>query len=1043
MNAATAKPIQILDFIDLDSLKTFSANDELISQEHEAYNMFRQSVDDIKIIRAAFICVTATSMGKDSTITMLCALQAHLELIAEGKIPQDAPYIVTTINTLVENHLMTILVAHQLDILRDFGKAHNLNIDIRVGQPPLTKQWAPMYLSGLKVLSLAQMNNDCSETMKVDTAAVIEKKISDKYGENVVTLLGSRVSESSRRKRSLESRNQHNKRPEDLIEFADTNRTERVFAPIVNMLDEHVWILLKRAGTQPLVKPSAGLDPIPSYAKNHMLLDIIYRDATDGSCPVSTKSIQGAKTSTGGCGKSARTGCYTCLKPVFDRSAAIQAKSDRHGVINRSMLSVRDYMMNIGMSISHRTWHTRAIDSTTGGIACQPNVLNAETLDNLIIWLCQVTVDERIRAKEFARLVACGDEMLDLGYSDIFKANDLSEDEKTEFAAVYLKYATSPLIEPMTKDIAIYLSAIHSRDGIKLPNFRAIFHWKTLVEDFEDEVNELIYPEWDYQLGAYNNNYKTYSQAAKIARYNFEESGIRKPYPTVPPSSGQKDSIPDAVMIIPPYKLSEMDYMPHTGGNDAESVDGCLVQSHLPTTKIPFKLAKRMFSTDALKNHQDLKGSDKIEISGFDQNNTLSSYFRDSAKTKKVKHKFSTRKVKKVSRAKGGYKVLERGRTSIDKPSFGLRTEHISLDDQIVTHTPLIRPNLGKIYTPLLSIDDECTYSYEVSFEGLMNFEDYGGMDRAIAEHDAFIERAKNRNTHIYFFGGTEAFEQLMRFGVLDLNDTAKRNTMMILKRTQYFSSLGLFRLDDKSLVEFVTAKDGGQSVVQGNIIDTTTACSITSENVMTMFDHRSYKAKLLLDIRSKRNINRRYLKADFTDYSSDPVMHTINNLRSSFFVLENRIIDDSYKISEITFMLTHGLYNGDDQANSRLNSIKSCMKLLHSYTYELDYLLELTPKSIRNEVKDNVNNRALIESLRSELNDMFVNCVKKGSGNFIKAVIHSDCDKHSTMFFKNVSGLSIECITEILNIFPVSHKITPQFTLSDSPALSTTDIEW
>jgi len=1043
MNAIVTQKISILDSIDLNSLKTFNANDELVSQELEAYKMFRQSVNDIKIIRSQYIISVASSFGKDSSLTILCALQAHIELIAEGVLKQDAPFIISTIDTLVENHLMRVLVTHQIHLLKEFAVKNNLNFDIRVGVPKLTKQWAPMFLSGLKVLSLAQMNNDCSESMKVDSALVIEKELTQKYGSKIVTLLGSRIAESSRRKKSLESRNQHNKTPEDLIEFADNSRKERVFAPIVNLLDSHVWLLLKRAGTHPLVKPSHGLSPIPSYAKNHMLLDIIYRDATDGSCPVSTKSIQGAKTSAGGCGKSARTGCFTCLKPIEDTSASIQAKQDRHGVINRSMLSVRDYMMNIGMSISHRTWHTRAIDGTTGGIACQPNVLNAETLDNLMIWLCQVTVDERIRAKEFARLVRCGDEMLDLGYSDIFKADDLSSEEKTEFAAVYLKYAVEPLIEPMTEDIAIYLSAIHSRDGVKLPPFRAIYHWKTLVVDFEDEVDALTYPEWDYKLQNYNNNYKTYGQAAKIARYNFEEQGIRKPYPNVAASKGKKDIIPDAVMIIPPYKQSEFQYIPHTGGYDAETAEGCMIESHLPTTKIPFKLASRMFSKETLSSHQHLKGSDTLLISGFDQLTTLNSYFRDTPKSKKVKHKFSTRKITKVSRIKGGYKVIARGRTSTGRPSFAKRTDHVSLSDQILEQTSLLRPNLGKIYTPLLSIDDECSNSYEISEIGLMNFEDYEGYDRALKEHDDFIDMAKRRKNHIYYFGGTGAFEQLMRFGVLDLNNQAKKNTMMILKRTEYFSALGLFRLDDKALVEFVTAKDNGQSVVHGNIIDTTTACSITTDNVMKMSDHRSFKARLLIELRGERNTRRKALKADLNEYNNDPVIHTLNNLRTTFEGLEEMVFTDAVKLSELTFMQAHTLYNGDDQASSKRQSIKACMKLLHSYTFELEYLLELTPKSIRNQVKSNVVIRAQFEALRAELNLMLVNSIQKGGDAFLHLISQSNDDIQSTMFFKDVSGLDTKCINKVLNEFTINEKPEPLYSLSDSPSLTSTNIEW
>lgn len=386
MNSPLNIPINFIENLDFSTVEFVDAGNELTSIEKESYDLFRKAVEDIKIIRNKYLITVACSFGKDSELTLLAALQAHRELMAEGILTSNSPFIITTIDTLVENHLMKILVHHEIKRLKEWGIQNDINIDIRVATPNLSRTWSAMFLSGLKVLSLAKLNNDCSEELKIRNSEKVEKTLVKQYGGLIVTLLGSRISESSARKNSLVKRSQHNKTADELIEFADKSRQDRVFAPIVNMNADHVWTLLRRAGSNPITKPSEGFEPIPSYSTNHRLLNIIYGDSVEeGSCPVSSKRIQGDKSAAGGCGKSARNGCFTCLKPLFDNSAKILAQSKRHGLINGNMLKVRDFMMHIGADISYRTWHTRAMDMTTGAIAAQPNVLNAETLDYLYV----------------------------------------------------------------------------------------------------------------------------------------------------------------------------------------------------------------------------------------------------------------------------------------------------------------------------------------------------------------------------------------------------------------------------------------------------------------------------------------------------------------------------------------------------------------------------------------------------------------------------------------------------------------------------------
>ena len=173
---------------------------------------------------------------------------------------------------------------------------------------------------------------------------------------------------------------------------------------------------------------------------------MIYSDSKDGTCPTSSKRPQGDSQKAGGCGGSARTGCYLCAKSITDKSGEAQAMQKRHRAISGNILKVRNYIMHVAQDINNRTWHARAVDETTGAVALQPNVLNAKTIDKIIWLLCQATHGDRIRAERFKQLVADGREMDDEGYADIIIDPLLSEEDREEFAAVYKQYAQRHLI---------------------------------------------------------------------------------------------------------------------------------------------------------------------------------------------------------------------------------------------------------------------------------------------------------------------------------------------------------------------------------------------------------------------------------------------------------------------------------------------------------------------------------------------------------------------------------------------------------------------
>lgn len=789
----TATPIQSVDGERLSELL-----------QDESFKLFRNAVDNIKVIRKKYICVSGVSFGKDSTVLLLAALNAHIELMNEGLLDNKSPFVVTHIDTLVENHLLQMLARDQIEQLKAFCEQNNINLDICIGKPALSRQWASLFLSGLKIISSARTNNDCSQILKVDNARIIERSIEKKYKNQVTTLIGSRLDESVARKFKMQSKGTDKVTVESLI---DGNEADRVYAPIMEMTDDNVWMLLRMAGSDPIIK--SRIHEIVSYTTQHRLLNIIYSDSKGGSCPTTAKKIKGEKL--GGCGGSARTGCYVCAKSIHDKSGEAQIKQTRHSVISGNIVKVRNLIMYVAQDLSKRTWHGRAIDNTTNAFALQPNVLNAETIDKLIFLLTQVTWDDIARARNLKKLVSQGRELEDAGYYDIVNDPALAEEDKAVLSSAYLKYAIEPLIQPMSLEIAVYLSAIHSRDGVKLPPFRALHIWHAV------------------------------------------SNGARIPYPDVDPAQGKIDEIPDAVMVIP----SELPSGQFLGNEilDRETSGGCDSHTSPINSKVSVKDARILIGSENID--AELKGSELISLNSFEASDWFS-ILRKQPLSRRPKHQFSKRRVIKRRKVGGRSIVVERGRTSLDSPSFGVRSEEPCMNERYLKPVSLFRVSTKHTFDLILN-DDEIFTSYDIDYEAMIDWDQFDGAESALARHDEFIELMGKNNKSIYKYGGIGAFEHLLRWGVFKMNSRARQHTLRILERTNYFNTIGLYSLNDDE----IRAMALGENVH----IDTS---ALRIKEVMPMSKYRMAKAEVLLTIRAARNASRKMLKARIKDFSTD-----------------------------------------------------------------------------------------------------------------------------------------------------------------------------
>lgn len=805
------------------SIFVFDAATLLNDSQSQSKALFQKAIADIKVIRRKYITVCACSFGKDSTVTLLANLIAHIELMREGVLDETSPMVVSHIDTGVENHLMVMLCNMEIKRLKAFCADNNINLDFRFSTPPLAKQWSSLFLSNQKLISSSRTQNDCSVIMKVDNAAQLEKSIERDYQGKSVTLLGSRLDESVARGAKMRRAGTDKVTADNLIKGDSPD--DRVFAPIMDMNDEDVWNIIRGAGSNPIT--DMGFE-IESWATNHRLLNIIYADSKDGSCAYSAKKIKGDKAAAGGCGGSARTGCYTCAKAVTDKSGEEQAKKPRHAVISGNMLKVRNYIMWVAQDIQYRTFHSRAVDHTTGAIALQPNVMRSEILEKLIWYMTQITFEDQIRAERFTSLVEQGKELQDAGYRDIMTDPLLNEDDRTVLAEAYLEQAQHHLIKPMTLEIALYLSAIHARDGVRLPPHRALWIW--------DQVSK----------------------------------GKRIPYPDVDPKNAVISDIPDAIMAIPSKhvtypSISEFDFL------SIDSAKSCEINLAQFNTVMPIKDAKHFLVDENSHHISDKTDRETITVNGISAVKWATKV-RANPLSKPAPKKFSKRAIKKVSRKNGGYKITERGRTSLDSPSFSHRSSSPHSEALFTQEIPLYVNDKGLSESLNLDPDHDAIMGYDINIDALYDWLQFGGVEEALNAHNRTVEARNKANESIYLYGGMGAFQHYARYGIFRLNAKALSSTKRILQRTAYFSRLGLLSIDEDAIIDLSTRTASDMSIKLCEYRDIQTQnMTIDIDAILPMFDYRQYKARQLAPIRAERNVRRSELKALIKSFNTTP----------------------------------------------------------------------------------------------------------------------------------------------------------------------------
>jgi DNA sulfur modification protein DndC len=279
--------------------------------------------------------IVGFSGGKDSTTLLQLVFYALRELQEAGQ-PLSREVHVLCNDTLVENPAVVRWIDATLEKIRTAGEGYGFPIKVAKVTPVLADTFW-INLIGKGYPSPNRFFRWCTERMKINPT---NKYIKDTLGNNgeAIILLGTRKAESANRSASM---SRYERKGQRLRKH--TLPGVYVFAPIANLIDQHVWSYLLQS-------------PSPWNGDNRKLFTL-YRNASGGECPLVID------TSTPSCGNS-RFGCWTCT--VVDEDKSMEGLIETGETWMEPMLQLRDWLKKIRDDASKRMKYRRNLADGIG-----------------------------------------------------------------------------------------------------------------------------------------------------------------------------------------------------------------------------------------------------------------------------------------------------------------------------------------------------------------------------------------------------------------------------------------------------------------------------------------------------------------------------------------------------------------------------------------------------------------------------------------------------------------------------------------------------
>lgn len=298
------------------------------SDTKEANPLISQTIENIKqkYLASKKAWVVTFSGGKDST----CVLQLVYEMLYSLPPHLRRPTFAIASNTLVEAPHIDRFLHSVIYAINSHAKANGVPFEVILVAPSLKDDfWVNLIGKGYP--SPTRTFRWCTERLKINPAKAEVAKITRKYG-SCILLLGSRKSESSNRKKSIQKRILNEDGYSQHHDFPDT----LTFSPIAEWDTDSVWGYL--------------LSHKPLWDKDHSELFALYSKASGDECQFITDLAQSS------CGGS-RFGCWVCT--VVNEDKSMQGFIDSGAANLKPLNDFRNFIKDLREDFSARADYKR------------------------------------------------------------------------------------------------------------------------------------------------------------------------------------------------------------------------------------------------------------------------------------------------------------------------------------------------------------------------------------------------------------------------------------------------------------------------------------------------------------------------------------------------------------------------------------------------------------------------------------------------------------------------------------------------------------
>lgn len=347
----------------------------------------------LELIRQRHSLHLRFSSGKDSTSCVVLMIEAVRRAVAEGI---TTTHYISSSSTGIENPLMEMHLLTVQDEMREHFSEHALPIEIYLTHPSLASSFIVTTI-GRGTLPRFPENSkarQCAVDWKYHPAQRLASELDARSiaqtGREMVTIIGSRLDESTVRKGRMESRGESANEP------VRGSSGELVLSIIANWTLSDVWETLEM-----LLEPESSPYLSPISAESVHRLFTIYQDANDGVCGV----VLGDGGNKQPCG--ARTGCAFCtLTGAADKSMESMLTLERNAFM-RPLNDFRNLLMLTQFDMESREIVGRTV-SAAGYIPIRPDVYSYDFRQSMLRYLLSVDANERDRAEELEAAIFIG-----------------------------------------------------------------------------------------------------------------------------------------------------------------------------------------------------------------------------------------------------------------------------------------------------------------------------------------------------------------------------------------------------------------------------------------------------------------------------------------------------------------------------------------------------------------------------------------------------------------------------------------------------------